>query len=81
MVVRSLAEDQRRARAFALGLSLAEYIRRLIRADLGQRPAAADVSAVFGLGNSGGSDIARHKDHYLGEAVEARLLGRTRTPR
>jgi hypothetical protein len=32
---------------------------------------AADISAIFGLGSSGGSDIARFKDEYIGEAVEA----------
>jgi hypothetical protein len=67
-------EDQRRARVRAadLGISLAEYVRRLIRADLGEGPRTADVSALFDLGDSGGSDIARHKDEYLADAFDAK---------
>jgi len=66
-------EDHRRARARAaeLGISLAEYIRRLVRRDLGEPRARVDVSALFDLGDSGGSDVARFKDRYIGEAVEA----------
>jgi hypothetical protein len=66
-------EDHRRARARAadLGISLAEYIRRLVARDL-ERPAQrAHISAIFDLGDSGGSDIARFKDEYIGDAVEA----------
>ncbi len=66
-------EDHRRARrrATELGVSLAEYLRRLVRADLGDQPGRADISAIFGLGDSGGSDIERHKHEYIGDAVEA----------
>jgi hypothetical protein len=60
-----------RAKAAALGISLAEYIRRLVRADLGEPRPAGDISLIFGLGDSGGSDIARFKDRYIAEAVEA----------
>ena len=65
-------EEHRRARqrAAAAGISLSEYIRRLVRADL-EPPPTADVSALFDLGDSGGSDIAAHKDEYIGEAIEA----------
>ena len=70
-------EDQRRARARALdlGISLEEYVRRLIRADLGEGPRTAEVSALFDLGDSGGSDIARHKDGYLADAFDANANG------
>src|SRR5205085_12641699 len=66
-------EEQRRARARAseLGISFAEYVRRLIARDLGEPPRAADVTALFNLGESSGSDVARHKHRYVGEAVEA----------
>jgi len=68
------SEDHRRAkrRASEQGISLAEYVRRAVRHDLGepQRP-KVDISEIFGLFDSGGSDIARHKDRYVGEAVEA----------
>lgn len=60
-----------RERAAELGISLAEYIRRLVADDLEPAPPSVGVSAVFNLGDSGGSDIARHKDRYVGEAIEA----------
>jgi hypothetical protein len=60
-----------RTRAAELGISLAEYIRRLVDADLRARPPRPDVSAVFNLGESGGSDITLEKDRYVGEAIEA----------
>ena len=65
-------EQHRRARkrAAELGISLAEYLRRLVDADLGDRRSNADVSSVFDLGRSTDSDIAHEKDRYLGEAVE-----------
>ena len=62
-----------------MGISLAEYVRRLVDRDLGEveRP-AADISVLFGLGDSGGSDIANHKDEYIGEAFEAMRRRRRR---
>jgi hypothetical protein len=67
------AADHRRAkrRAAELDVSLAEYIRRTLRRDLGDRAQTGGISAIFGIGDSGGSDVARHKDRYLAEAVEA----------
>ena len=55
-----------------LGISFAEYIRRLIEDDLrsAEQP-KADISVIFGLGDSGGSDVAIYKDEYVGDAVDA----------
>lgn len=66
-------EEQRRARARAaeLGISFAEYVRQLIARDLGKPQPAADVTGLFNLGERAGSNVARHKHRYLGEAVEA----------
>lgn len=68
-----LAPEEHRAarkRAAELGVSLAEYIRRLVRHDLGEQPGSAgDVAALFALGDSGGSDVAALKDRYVGEVV------------
>ena len=50
-----------RERAGELGISLAEYVRRLVAADLEGEASDVDPSAVFNLGSSGGSDIARDK--------------------
>ena len=57
-----------RQRAGQLGISLAEYVRRLVAEDLGERTTAADRSIVFNLGSSGGSDVAREKDTMLADA-------------
>jgi hypothetical protein len=60
-----------RRRAAELDVSLAEYIRRLVRDDLHGPHTTSDVAALFDLGDSGGSDIAVSKDAYLGEALGA----------
>jgi hypothetical protein len=66
-------EDQRRARARAaeLGLSFAEYVRRLVARDLGEVGTTGDAEALFDLGETGGSDVAAAKRRYVGEAVES----------
>jgi hypothetical protein len=64
-------EEHRRARARAadLGISFAEYVRRLVAQDLGEvRPTGAR-DLLFDLGDSGGSDVAELKDSYVGDAV------------
>jgi hypothetical protein len=72
-------EIQRRARRRAadLGISLAEYIRRLVARDLGSVQPRADPALVFHLGSSGGADIAKDKDTMIAEAA-ASLRQRTR---
>ncbi len=66
-------ETQRRARdrAAQLGISFAEYIRRLVSRDLQEPHPVADPSAVFDLGTSGGSDVANNKDQTIADAVRA----------
>lgn len=65
------SEMQRRARrrASELGVSLAEYFRRLVARDLARPEAGGDVHRIFDLGDSGGSDIAREKHAMIAEAV------------
>ncbi len=74
------AEAHRRAkqRAAELGVSLAEYIRRLVTRDLGERRPGATPELIFDLGTSGSSDVARHKDKYLAAAVDESRRGRGR---
>ena len=66
-------ELQRRAQAKAagLGISFAEYIRRLVAGDLGgPQKSKPDISVLFDLGASGEpTDIARDKDKMIGRAV------------
>ena len=66
-------EIQRRARerATTLGISLTEYIRRLLARDLEQPQQPVDPALIFDLGSSGGADIARDKDVLIGEAAVA----------
>ena len=68
------AEEHRRARARATarGVSLAEYIRTLVAADAADTTPAGDVTEIFGIGDSGGSDVAAAKDEYVGRAVADR---------
>jgi hypothetical protein len=65
---------QARARASELGISFAEYLRRLMSKDLNRTEKSVGPSIIFGLGNSGGSDIARDKDRFLGEAWAGRRV-------
>jgi hypothetical protein len=76
---------QRRAHAKAaeLGISFAEYVRRLVAMDLGEARPKPDISMIFDLGASREpTDIARDKDKLVGEAVWANYLRKTgRKPR
>lgn len=65
------AEMQRRARqrASELGVSLAEYFRRLVARDLTRPRVRIAVDRVFDLGNSGGSDIAKDEDAMIPESL------------
>lgn len=63
-------ETQRQAqkRARELGVSFAEYIRQLVARDLDRPKAKPDVSRIFNLGRSSGSNIRRNKDQMIAEA-------------
>ncbi len=71
------SEMQRSAseRAAQLGISFAEYIRRLVARDLGEPQQQVDPSVVFNLGSSSQADVARHKDAMVGAAVAAERVG------
>ena len=65
-------EMQRRAHAKAaeLGISFAEYVRRLLANDLGEPKPKADISLVFDLVDEGPpTDIARDKHKMIDDAV------------
>ena len=65
-------EMQRRAHAKAaeLGISFAEYVRRVVANDLGEPKPEFDVSTIFDLVKDGPvTNIARDKDKMIGEAV------------
>lgn len=58
-----------RVRAAELGVSFAEYIRRLVDQDLADNPRSINRSVIFDLGTSEPSDIATQKDQMIGEAM------------
>jgi GH24 family phage-related lysozyme (muramidase) len=66
------SEIQKRARrrASELGVSLAEYVRQVITRDLAEPQIKSDVSSIFNLGSSGGSNIARNKEAMVAEAFD-----------
>ena len=78
MVVRTQitldAEAHRRAkrRASELGISFAEYVRRILDRDLGEPTPNADPSEIFALFDSGDADIATGKDDYIDQAFAER---------
>lgn len=59
-------------KAATLGITMAEYIRRLIDRDLATVSPAAEPAAIFGLGDSGGSDIAESGKAAVADAVASR---------
>ncbi|HVS09103.1 MAG TPA: hypothetical protein VMS76_04445 [Planctomycetota bacterium] len=67
------AELHRRARrrAAELGISFAEYLRRLVARDLDPPAKRTDPKSVFDLGRSGGTNVGRHKDALLGASLAA----------
>ena len=67
------------ARAAELGISFAEYIRRLLAQDLGETKRKVDIFAVFDLVDEGPqTNIAGDKDKMIGGAVWQQHLHKTR---
>jgi hypothetical protein len=58
------------AKAAALGITFAEYLRRLITSDLADARSKPDISAIFDLGASRTpTNVARDKEKMIGEAA------------
>jgi hypothetical protein len=68
ITLESELQRQARRRASEMGVSLAEYVRRLVARDLARPEQKVDVSTIFDLGSSGGSNIAVNKDAMIAEA-------------
>jgi Ribbon-helix-helix protein, copG family len=64
-------------KAASLGITMAEYIRRLVDRDLAGVGPQASPAAIIGIGRSGGSDIAREGKRAVADAV----ADRTTSPR
>jgi hypothetical protein len=67
------SELQKRAQQHAgeMGISFAEYVRRLVARDLSRAERNASIQCVFDLGSSGGSDVSNDKDAMLAAAFGA----------
>jgi hypothetical protein len=72
ITLESELQKRARQRAGEIGVSMAEYVRRLVARDLARPKTSADVSSIFDLGSSGGSDIANNKDSMVADAFAAR---------
>ena len=63
-------QNKVRRRAASIGVPVAEYIRRVIAADLGERSLKSDISELFDLGRSDEpTDIATNKHTMIAEAI------------
>jgi hypothetical protein len=71
-------QDLAHAKASELGISFAEYVRRLLAQDLASARRKVHVSAVFDLVDEGPpTNIARDKDKMVAEAVWQEHLRKT----
>jgi hypothetical protein len=61
-------QRQARRRASDIGVSFAEYVRRLVARDLVRHEPKADLACIFDVGASSDSDIANDKDSMIAEA-------------
>ena len=68
------AEAKRRAARD--GISLSEYIRRLVARDLEPDAPGGDPSVIFGLFDSGGSSIAEGKQAMISEAIDRQFASK-----
>lgn len=64
-------QKRARHRASEIGVSLAEYVRRVVARDLDRPEAEADVTVIFDIGSSVSSDIAKEKRSMIAEAFGA----------
>ena len=68
----ALSQEQHarvKQKSAALGITMAEYIRRLVDRDLGTTDTLADPTSIIGIGRSGGSDIAGEGKEAVATAI------------
>jgi hypothetical protein len=74
----SATQQRAHAKAAELGISFAEYVRRLVANDLRPLNSKEDISIVFDLVDEGPrTNIARDKDKMIAEAVWQEHLRKT----
>jgi hypothetical protein len=71
------SELQRRAkqRVSESGVSLADYVRRLLAHDLKGHVREADPACVFDLGKSGGANVAKERNSMIAHAFKSARKG------
>jgi hypothetical protein len=71
-----------RAKATGLGISFAEYVRRVLAKDLGAPQRKPNISVIFDIVDEGpATNIARDKDKMVGDAAWQEHLRKTRGKR
>jgi hypothetical protein len=65
-------------RAGELGVSLAEYIRQALDRELGEPAPPGDISAIFGIFNTGEADVSQGIYRYVDQAVSGYHASRGR---
>ena len=55
---------------------MSDDIRRLVGRDLNKTGPGSDISIIFGIGDSGGSDIAVDRKRATAESIAARAARR-----
>ena len=65
-----------KCKAASDGISLSEYICRLVAGDLEPDSRRGDPSVIFGLFDSGGSRVADGKQAMISEAIDQRFAAK-----
>lgn len=65
-------------RASELGISFAEFARRLFEKELDEVPTQGDVDSIRGIVHGAPFDMARHGRHIVSEATAGLLADRRR---
>lgn len=65
----SVQHARAKQKAANLGITMAEYIRRLVAQDLDDVAPQTSPAAIIGIGRSGGSDIAHEGKQAVGTAI------------
>jgi hypothetical protein len=80
-MLESEAHKRARRRASEMGVSFAEYVRRVVERDLGREARQADVTRIFDLGASERTNVAKNKHAMVAEAFLAQRKRSRRSAR
>ena len=66
---------QAKRRAAELGISFAEFARRLFEKELATAAPQGDIDSICGMVTGAPFDMAQHGDRIIGEAADSMLVG------